>query len=203
MKNYIAKEGFLSLFIVGFIFILVWIFYSFSILLFVLFLLLLFVFRIPNRSLVCTDKKAILSPIDGKVISIENVNHKDFGECIELSIENSLYNAGNIISPFCMDISEIRLKHGLFLCNEPKFKTISEKIFILAKSSNALVGLRICAGFFDRKLKLENIAYKLETGDKMGFLISGNVSLLLPKDTRLHIGLNDELRAGSLLGYLA
>ncbi|PVW91063.1 phosphatidylserine decarboxylase, partial [Campylobacter jejuni] len=25
----------------------------------------------------------------------------------------------------------------------------------------------------------------------------------LPKDTRIHIGLNDEIKAGSLLGYFA
>ncbi|HEF5984373.1 TPA: phosphatidylserine decarboxylase, partial [Campylobacter jejuni] len=49
----------------------------------------------------------------------------------------------------------------------------------------------------------DNISHDLKAGDRMGFLINGSISLLLPKDTRIHIGLNDEIKAGSLLGYFA
>ncbi|HEA8243870.1 TPA: phosphatidylserine decarboxylase [Campylobacter coli] len=204
MGKYIAKEGQWSIAIVFILFIICWIFYSFSILLFLLLLVLLFIFRIPNRTMVCNDSKAILSPIDGRVTKIENVFDKRLGESVEISIKNAFYDAGTFCTPFKMDINDIGLKHGLFLCSELKSARImNEKVSILASSSGTDIILRVYAGSFDRKLKLDNLSYNLEVGDKMGFLVNGAISIVLPKDTRIHVGLGDELKSGSLLGYLA
>ncbi|MFQ6341502.1 phosphatidylserine decarboxylase [Campylobacter sp. VTCC 70190] len=205
MKDYIAKEGYLSLALLCLLFIFVWIFYSFSFLLLLLVLLTLFLFRMPKRELVCSDEKAVFAPIDGKIVKIENIHHQILGECVELSIKNAFYDAGNFNAPFAMSIENIRLKHGLFLCSElESAKMMNERAFILAKTKDdKRVALRIYAGSFDRKLKLVNISYDLKANDRMGFLINGSISLLLPKDTRIHVGLNDEIKANSLLGYLA
>ncbi|HED6149649.1 TPA: phosphatidylserine decarboxylase, partial [Campylobacter coli] len=106
--------------------------------------------------------------------------------------------------PFKMDINDIALKHGLFLCSELKSARImNENVSIFASSNGSNVVLRIYAGSFDRKLKLDNLSHSLTIGDKMGFLINGTISILLPRDTRIHVGLGDELKSGSLLGYLA
>ncbi|EKF0732576.1 phosphatidylserine decarboxylase [Campylobacter jejuni] len=205
MKDFIAKDGYLSLIILSLIFIFVWIFYSFSILLLALIVICIFLFRAPKRELVCSDEKAIFAPMDGRVTKIENIHHKDLGECVEITIKNALYDAGNFNTPFAMSIIDIRLRHGLFLCSELKsVKMMNERAFILAKvKESKMIALRIYAGSFDRKLKLDNISHDLKAGDRMGFLINGSISLLLPKDTRIHIGLNDEIKAGSLLGYFA
>lgn len=204
MGKYIAKEGQWSIVIVFILFVICWIFYSFSVLLFLLLLVLLFIFRIPNRAMVCNNSKAILSPIDGRVTKIENVFDKRLGESVEISIKNAFYDAGTFCTPFKMDINDIGLKHGLFLCSELKSARImNERVSILASSSGTDIILRVYAGSFDRKLKLDNLSYNLEVGDKMGFLINGTISIVLPKDTRIHVGLGDELKSGSLLGYLA
>ncbi|MBM0637144.1 phosphatidylserine decarboxylase [Campylobacter sp. VicNov18] len=205
MKEYIAKDGYLSLILLSLLFILVWIVHSFSILLLLLILFCLFLFRSPKRDFVANDEKAIFSPIDGKVSRIDNMHYKDLGECVEINIKNAFYNAGNFNAPFIMHIADIRLKHGLFLCSELKSARImNERAFILAKTQkDQTIALRIYAGSFDRKLKLDNISYDLKAGDRMGFLINGSISLLLPKDTRIHVGLNDEIKAGTLLGYFA
>lgn len=75
---------------------------------------LYFSFRTPKRELVCSDEKAIFAPIDGRVTKIENIHHKDLGECVEITIKNALYDAGNFNTPFAMSIIDIRLRHGLF-----------------------------------------------------------------------------------------
>ncbi|EGK7561324.1 phosphatidylserine decarboxylase [Campylobacter coli] len=204
MGQYITKEGQWPIVIVFILFVICWIFYSFSVLLFLLLLVLLFIFRIPNRTMVCNDSKAILSPIDGRVIKIENIFDKRLGESVEISIKNAFYDAGIFCAPFKMDINDIALKHGLFLCSELKSARImNERVSILASSSGTDIILRVYAGSFDRKLKLDNLSYNLEVGDKIGFLINGTISIVLPKDTRIHVGLGDELKSGSLLGYLA
>ncbi|MCH5335824.1 MAG: phosphatidylserine decarboxylase [Campylobacter sp.] len=203
MKNFIAKEGYLSIAFVFVLWILVWIFWSFSFILFFLLLILLFIFRTPSRKLVCDDKLAILSPIDGKVTKIENCKHKDLGECIELSIKNSFYDSGVLNSPIKMHIEEIRAKHGLFLCSKLEAaKRMNERVFILAKAEGQKIALRIYAGSLDRKLKLDNISYDLNCGDKLGFLINGSIHLFLPKQARIYAGLGDYISSGSLLGYL-
>ncbi|XGQ70330.1 phosphatidylserine decarboxylase [Campylobacter hepaticus] len=204
MKEYIAKEGYLSLIFIILLFILIWIFYSFSVLLLLIILFYFFLFRIPKRDFICNDGKAIFSPIDGKITKIENVYYQDLGECVEINIKNAFYDAGTFNAPCNMDLIDIRLKHGLFLCSELKFaKIMNERLCILAKTKNdKIIALRIYAGCFDRKLKLENISYDLKVGHRMGFLINGSISLLLPKDTRVHIGIHDEIKAGSLLAYL-
>ena len=203
MKKIVAKEGYLSIAFIFILLILVWIFWSFSFILFLLLLIFLFIFRNPNRELVCNDKSAILSPIDGKITKIENCKHKDLGECIELSIKNAFYDCGVLNSPMQMQIEEIRPKHGLFLCNElESSKKMNERIFILALAQGQRIGLRIYAGSLDRKLKLNDISYDVNCGDKIGFLINGSIHLLLPKQSRIHVGLGDYIQSGSLLGYL-
>lgn len=52
--------------------------------------------------------------MDGRVTKIENIHHKDLGECVEIAIKNALYDAGNFNTPFAMSIIDIRLRHGLF-----------------------------------------------------------------------------------------
>lgn len=90
-----------------------------------------------------------------------------------------------------------------FLCSELKSARImNENVSIFASSNGSNVVLRIYAGSFDRKLKLDNLSHSLTVGIKW-VLINGTISILLPRDTRIHVGLGDELKSGSLLGYLA
>ncbi len=203
MKNFIAKEGYLSISLVFVLLVLVWFFWSFSFILFFLLLFLLFLFRISKREGVCNDKAALLAPIDGKIVSIENCVHKDLGECIKISIKNAFYDCGILSAPLQMQVVQIRAKHGLFLCSELECsKRLNERVFILAKAAEQDIALRICAGSLDRNLKLDDFTYELKSGDKMGFLLNGKVHLFVPQSSRIHAGVGDYVRLGSLLGYL-
>lgn len=46
---------------------------------------------------------------------------------------------------------------------------MNENVSIFASSNGSNVVLRIYAGSFDRKLKLDNLSHSLTVGDKMGF----------------------------------
>lgn len=201
--NFISKYGRLPLFICVAVFFLYWLIKGFSIILFLLVVFLAFLYRISKTEIVCLDKKAILSPVDGEVVSIENIEHYKLGKCIELSIENPLYKQGIIRACADMSIEEIKLRHGLFLGANSAFKRHNERVFILAKNSlNQFFGLRIFAGCFDRKLKFSDKS-SFKSADELGFSINSTVSLLLPRDTRLVVGLNDSIKASSLLGYFS
>ncbi|TKX32053.1 phosphatidylserine decarboxylase [Campylobacter estrildidarum] len=201
--KYIAKEGYLSISLIIGLIIIFWILNSFSFILFFLLLLFLFIFRNPNRNLDCSDNKAILSPIDGKITKIDNIFHKELGEIIEISITNSFYNVGTFYAPFAMNINEIKIRYGLFLDDEiGKLNFLKEKIYIDATTNSSKIILEIYAGSLGRKLNLGFISHDLKSGDKMGFLTNGILKLILPKNIRIQVGLGDEVRSGSLLGYL-
>lgn len=204
LTNYISKKSYFPLGILFVLFLIVWIFWSFSWFLLLLIFIVLFVYRKSNRNLVCNDLKAVLAPIGGKVTKIDCVKYRNLGERIEINIKNAFYQIG-VFSTCCkMDIKEVRIKHGLFLCSESDLaKQMNERILIFATAQGKEIVYRVYAGSLDRKLKLDNFSRKLQNGDEMGFLINGSISLLLPKDSRIYVALGDEIKSGSLLGYLS
>ncbi|TQR41029.1 phosphatidylserine decarboxylase [Campylobacter sp. MIT 12-8780] len=204
MKISLVKSAFVLLITAVVVFVVVWIFWRFSWLLFFILLALFFIHRKPSRELVCMDKKAVLAPIDGKIIAIKNITHKDLGECIELDIKNLLYEAGVIYTSAALQVQEIKTRHGLFLPSSFELsKSLNERIFILAKQEKHLLATRICAGSLDRSIKIDNLKESYQAGEELGFTLNGTISLLLPKDTRLLVGVGDELKACTLLGYLS
>lgn len=200
MKTYIAKEGYKSIIITFILFCAFWIFYHFSFLLFLLFLFCVFLFRKPKFSPLHLDEKAIINPVAGKVVKIENVLHKDLGECIELEIKNAFYNVGSINAPCQMHITQIQLTHGLFLCRA--LKSLNEKLLITALTNGYKIALCIYAGSMQRTIHF-NAHSEFKIGDAMGFSLNSSVSLFLPHNTRILVGVGDELSSNSLLGYLA
>lgn len=191
--------------IVGFcaiLFLLVWIFFAFSWFLFLALLALVFVCRNTKSTIVCTDEKAILAPVAGTIRKIESVKHEDLGDCIELSIQNALYNEGVIRANSKMQIQSVKFRHGLF-CGAGKFAKFAERAFIIAKNTDKTFALRISAGSFERKISLYESFGELSAGDELGFSLNSTLSLLLPKDTRLLVGVGDETKPCALLGYFS
>lgn len=204
LTSYISKKSYFPIGFLFFLFLITWIFWSFSWFLLLLIFVVLFIYRKSNRTLVCNDLKAILAPIDGKVTKIDSVKYRNLGECIEINIKNAFYQMGVFKTCCQMDIKEVRIKHGLFLCSESALaKQMNERMLIFAKTQDKEIVYRVYAGSLDRRLKLDNFSQKLQVGDEMGFLINGSISLLLPKDSRVYVALGDEIKSGSLLGYLS
>ena len=201
---WISKFGFAPLALMFGLNLILWIFWGFSWTFFILLILTALLFRTPRRSVVCEDKKAILAPMDSEILKIENVKHKDFGECVQVSFKNALYNAGAIFASSDFETFDIKARHGLFL--SPKFELASafnERLLIIAQKGSQSFGIRLMAGSFDRKIKLKNEKASFKAGEELGFSINSSLVLFLPKNVRLLVGVGDEVRANSLIGYFA
>lgn len=198
----IAKSAYAFVGFFTILFVLVWVFFAFSWFLFLLLLALIFICRNTRSKIVCTDEKAILAPVSGTINKIETVKHQDLGECIELNIKNALYNEGIIRASSAMHIQSVKFRHGLF-STSPNLARFSQRVLILATNGNSNFALRINAGFLERKLSLQESFGELKAGDELGFSLNSAVSLLLPKDTRLLVGMGDEVKSCALLGYFA
>lgn len=198
--KFFAKSSYEILLFFGALVLVWWIFFGFSWLLFVLFLALCFLFRNTQRDVFCTDDKAIIAPVCGRITSISAVKHGDLGECVQLVIENALYNEGIICASSKMRIVEVKVRHGLFGFDMANF---CERVLILAKNGDTNFGLRISGGSLERKIGLYEGLGELEAGEELGFSLNATLSLLLPKDTRLLVGIGDEIASCALLGYFS
>ena len=196
--KFFAKSSYEILLFFGALVLVWWIFFGFSWLLFVLFLALCFLCRNTQRAVFCTDDKAIIAPVCGRITSISAVKHGDLGECVQLVIENALYNEGIIRASSKMRIVEVKVRHGLFGFDMANF---CERVLILAKNGDTNFGLRISGGSLERKIGLYEGLGELEAGEELGFSLNATLSLLLPKDTRLLVGIGDEIASCALLGY--
>lgn len=198
--KFFAKSSYEILLFFGALVLVWWVFFGFSWLLFVLFLALCFLFRNTQRAVFCTDDKAIIAPVCGRITSISAVKHGDLGECVQLVIENALYNEGIIRASSKMRIVEVKVRHGLFGFDMANF---CERVLILAKNGDTNFGLRISGGSLERKIGLYEGLGELEAGEELGFSLNATLSLLLPKDTRLLVGIGDEIASCALLGYFS
>lgn len=198
--KFFAKSSYEILLFFGALVLVWWIFFGFSWLLFVLFLALCFLCRNTQRVVFCTDDKAIIAPVCGRITSISAVKHGDLGECVQLVIENALYNEGIIRASSKMRIVKVKVRHGLFGFDIANF---CERVLILAKNGDTNFGLRISGGSLERKIGLYEGLGELEAGEELGFSLNATLSLLLPKDTRLLVGIGDEIASCALLGYFS
>lgn len=198
--KFFAKSSYEILLFFGALVLVWWIFFGFSWLLFVLFLALCFLCRNTQRAVFCTDDKAIIAPVCGRITSISAVKHGDLGECVQIVIENALYNEGIIRASSKMRIVEVKVRHGLFGFDMANF---CERVLILAKNGDTNFGLRISGGSLERKIGLYEGLGELEAGEELGFSLNATLSLLLPKDTRLLVGIGDEITSCTLLGYFS
>lgn len=196
--KFFAKSSYEILLLFGALVLVWWIFFGFSWLLFVLFLALCFLCRNTQRAVFCTDDKAIIAPVCGRITSISAVKHGDLGECVQLVIKNALYNEGIIRASSKMRIVKVKVRHGLFGFDMANF---CERVLILAKNGDTNFGLRISGGSLERKIGLYEGLGELEAGEELGFSLNATISLLLPKDTRLLVGIGDEITSCALLGY--
>lgn len=196
--KFFAKSSYEILLFFGALVLVWWIFFGFSWLLFVLFLALCFLCRNTQRAVFCTDDKAIIAPVCGRITSISVVKHGDLGECVQLVIKNALYNEGIIRASSKMRIVKVKVRHGLFGFDMANF---CERVLILAKNGDTNFGLRISGGSLERKIGLYEGLGELEAGEELGFSLNATISLLLPKDTRLLVGIGDEITSCALLGY--
>lgn len=148
-----------------------------SILILVLYLFILQQFRNSKRK-VNTNPEAILSPIDGKLKSIES------GKETKLTFIVSPFNFHLIRAPFNGKITQVN--------TDPISIEISDE----SKRSNCVISIE--PGNFSQ----DSIIYSkknssLEQGEEIGFIkFDARVTIIVPKNSKLEVKINDRVKAG-------
>ncbi len=158
-------------------------------------------FRSPTRNFVVKDGE-IISPADGKVVVIEEVEETEYykGKRLQVSVFMSPINVHLNRYPISGNIKYFKYHPGLYLVAwHPKSSTENERTTIVVEDDKGRSVLyRQVAGALARRIVFfgkEGQAVKQT--DECGFIKFGSrVDLLLPLDIKLNVKLNDVVKGG-------
>lgn len=166
-------------------------------------------FRNPERSFQ-EEEKVLISPADGKIIKIENVevNGTISGRFIKISIFMNVFNVHVNRAPYSGKIEAINYHEGKFFsANLDKASLDNERneVMIRAEDGRRVWMVQI-AGLIARRIVCwVYVGATIKKGERFGLIRFGSrVDVYLPEDSRISVKLKDKVKAGQTsLGYLS
>ncbi len=171
-------------------------------------LFVLWFFRNPER-VPPEDEKAVLSPADGKVIKIEEVEEQEMlgGGARKVSIFMNIFNVHVNRAPCTGTVREIVYREGRFFsANLDKASALNERNLVLIETAdgNRILTIQI-AGIIARRIVCwVTEGMGIEKGERFGLIKFGSrLEVLMPLDASIPVRVGDKVRAGETrIGYL-
>jgi phosphatidylserine decarboxylase len=167
----------------------------------IIFVFLLWFFRNPKRNII-KNPELILSPADGKVIAIKEVDELEYfnDKKIQISIFLSPLDIHVNRYPVSGEILYSKYHKGEYLVAwHPKSSDKNERTTVVIKNKKfGKVMYRQIAGAVARRIvNYSKVNSNVEQGDDSGFIKFGSrVDLFLSKDLNLKIKVGDKVKGG-------
>lgn len=165
-------------------------------------------FRNPQRK-PPEDGKVVVSPADGKVIKIEDIQQNEFleGPSKKISIFMNVFNVHVNRIPYSGKVEAINYRAGKFFsANLDKASSLNEKNSVLIKTDNGKQILtEQIAGLVARRIECWlQVGMHVNKGDRFGIIRFGSrLDVFLPVDTVISVNIGDIVRAGETqIGWL-
>ncbi|HPV49335.1 MAG TPA: phosphatidylserine decarboxylase family protein [Smithellaceae bacterium] len=166
-------------------------------------------FRNPQRKFQ-DEKNLVISPADGKVIKIEDVELEGqmSGRFKKISIFMNVFNVHVNRAPYNGTIEKIIYHKGKFLsANLDKASAENERNEIMIRTPDGkVVWVVQIAGLIARRIVCWTASgTTVSKGERIGMIRFGSrVEVFLPADSSIVVKLDDQVRAGKThLGYLS
>jgi phosphatidylserine decarboxylase precursor-related protein len=171
-----------------------------------LLLTVLVIFRNPERNTSESESDAIISSVDGVVLSVEETV-VDEQKMSKITILNSLLDVSMLRAPFDCIVKGFNMRHGGSL---PLYNPLSD-----ALNEKAVISFRSSKG---DEIYIEHLSeqscfpigivvekgQKFKEGGRYGFLAKGRSIIYLPENTRILVNAGSSVRGGeSVIGYLS
>ncbi|WP_179005315.1 phosphatidylserine decarboxylase family protein [Winogradskyella forsetii] len=167
----------------------------------VFFILILQFFRNPKRKTHANEKQA-LSPVDGKVVVIEEVLETEVfkDKRIQVSVFMSPINVHVTRYPISGNVSYSKYHPGKYLVAwHPKSSLENERTTVVVENESfgKVLHRQIAGALAKRIVNYAVVDTKVEQGTDSGFIKFGSrVDLLLPLDADIKVELNQKVRGG-------
>ncbi len=203
----IAKEGFSRIGLTILAFVIFSIldlelleFFSFLVLIF-----FVFVYRNPERMIPNHEQMSVVSPVDGVLLSIEEIDDKEYA--YKLEINSSYFNVSLLRAPLNSYVENIDIKHGARLSQTlPLSRDINERVEVVFQDyheNKIKVSHMLKQSFEDIKLDVITKQNLLQ-GSRYGLMVNGITTIYLPQNFRVNLGVGEELKASqTLVGYFS
>jgi phosphatidylserine decarboxylase len=165
----------------------------------------LFFFRDPERKIV-TAPGQIVSPADGKVLSIEEVEEAEFfgGRCKKISIFLSIFNVHINRAPLGGKVEMVRYRRGKFgFANTIDASLSNESNTIGIRGEDIKVVVKQIAGAVARRIVCTcKPEQSINIGDRIGLIKFGSrTELYLPLECDILVSVGQKVKGGvSLMG---
>ena len=164
------------------------------------FLFIVSFFRMPIRALTISDD-AIVSPADGKVVVIEEVQPDEFytEKRIQLSVFMSPANVHVNRVPVAGKIIYNKYHPGKYLVAwHPKSSTDNERWSVVIENAKGTILCKQIAGALARRIcNYTKVEDQFTQGSEYGFIKFGSrVDLLLPVNATIHAKIGDVVKGG-------
>jgi len=210
MKNNllpIAKEGWIYIGY-GILSILITSLFGFEILEFFSFIItgfFIYIFRNPERQNVIYEKNSVVSPVDGTIISIDEIK-QDSNYSYKILIDSSYLDVSLLRVPLSSSLVSIDIKHGARLSDfSPLSKKINENTELIFKDNENVLKVQHMLKKSIVPINVDLlIEKKLLQGSRYGVMVNGITALYLPQNFRINVNVGDEVKASqALIGYFS
>jgi len=180
---------------------------DFEILAFVAFLASLFflmVYRNPERELQNFEKDAIVSPVDGVVTAIEELDNSEYAYRVEIA---SGYGDVSLLRcPIEATLSELSLKRGARLSSKSALLALNESAMLVFTNSNNIsvkIAHTLTQSFAPLDMSVSK-GQRVLKGSRYGLMPCGISSIYLPKNVRVSIKPSMDVKASeTLIGFFS
>ena len=177
----------------------------FALISFILMIAFAFIFRNPEREVPSFENNSLVSPVDGNVISIEDIQDSEYA--YKLEIDSTYLDVGILRVPFDSAIQSVVKMNGARLANtttlSEDINENAEIIFVDENSNSVKVVHKLKRSFDDITIDVKNTK-NLKQASRYGVMINGTTTIYLPKNFRLNVTLGSELEGSqTLIGYFS
>ena len=164
-----------------------------------------FMFRNPEREVPSFEKNSLVSPVDGSVISIEDIQDSEYA--YKLEIDSTYLNVGVLRTPLDSTLQSVTIRKGARLATtsilSEDINENAELIFVDENSNSVKVVHKLKRSFDDITVDVKN-SQNVKQASRYGVMINGTTTLYLPKNFRLNVTLGSELEGSqTLIGYFS
>lgn len=168
-------------------------------------LFLIYIYRNPERLTSFYQQKSIVSPVDGKIISIEEIDDKEYAYKIE--IQSGYFDVSILRVPFKATLKSFELLRGAKLSfSDNLAKKVNERATIVLEdeSKNSVKIEHIVKKSFDKLHVDAKLSQEYSQGSRYGVMLTGITTIYLPRNVRINVSPNNEvLGSESLLAYFS
>ncbi len=171
------------------------------------FLILFFItiYRNPERETPMFQDNSVVSPVDGIVVAIEELDDKKYA--YKIQIDSNYLNVAILRAPLTSSIEKIDVRKGARLSkSNALFEKLNEycEIVFKDKNSNTVKVVHRLKQSFDNINIIASSSQNILQGSRYGVMVDGVTTVFLPQNFRLNVNIGNELTAShTLIGYFS